>query len=145
MWFRFGVLGFLGFWASGTFVSGLESGLVSCGLQVCGWGFGIQGLGYEGRGLRGFGFSEMSRFFWIAHTCARPRSAQLTVIWEFLKIRGTLFGGPYNKDPIILFRVPYYAPLFSETPISKSPWRLHDVSVGSSSGFLSSTCLPFEF
>ena len=21
--------------------------------------------------------------------------------WEFPKIRGTLFGGPYNKDPII--------------------------------------------
>ena len=22
-------------------------------------------------------------------------------IWEFPKIRGTLFGGPYNKDPTI--------------------------------------------
>ena len=22
-------------------------------------------------------------------------------IWEFPKIRGTLFGGPYNKDPIV--------------------------------------------
>ena len=22
-------------------------------------------------------------------------------VWEFPKIRGTLFGGPYNKDPII--------------------------------------------
>ena len=24
-----------------------------------------------------------------------------SVIWEFPKIRGTLFGGPYNKDPTI--------------------------------------------
>ena len=22
-------------------------------------------------------------------------------IWEFPKVRGTLFGGPYNKDPTI--------------------------------------------
>ena len=32
--------------------------------------------------------------------------------------RGTLFWGPYNKDPT--FRVPYLGPLFSDTPISLS-------------------------
>ena len=25
----------------------------------------------------------------------------ITRNWEFSKIRGTLFGGPYNKDPTI--------------------------------------------
>ena len=29
------------------------------------------------------------------------------VIWEFPKIRGTLFWGPYNKDPTI-YRVLHY-------------------------------------
>ena len=38
-------------------------------------------------------------------------------IWEFLKIRGTLFWGPYDKDPTTPFRVLYLDPLFSETPI----------------------------
>ena len=33
---------------------------------------------------------------------ARPRySRPLCYIWEFPKIRGTLFGSPYNKDPTI--------------------------------------------
>ena len=36
--------------------------------------------------------------------------------WEFPQIRGTLFWGPYNKDPT-KFRVLYQGPLFSETPI----------------------------
>ena len=36
-------------------------------------------------------------------------------IWEFPKIRGTLFWGPYNKD--LLSRLLYSGPLFSETPI----------------------------
>ena len=26
---------------------------------------------------------------------------RLTLIWEFPKIRGTFFWGPYNKDPTI--------------------------------------------
>ena len=36
-------------------------------------------------------------------------------IWEFPKIRGTLFWGPYNKDPTIQGTI--LGPLFSETPI----------------------------
>ena len=34
-------------------------------------------------------------------TGIRPKSAGIPYIWEFPKIRGTLFWGPYNKDPII--------------------------------------------
>ena len=37
-------------------------------------------------------------------------------MWEFPKIRGTLFWGPYSKDPMMIgdqIRVP----LFSETPM----------------------------
>ena len=37
-------------------------------------------------------------------------------IWEFQKIRGTMFRGPYNIR-ILLFGVLYSGPLFSETPI----------------------------
>ena len=42
-------------------------------------------------------------------------------MWEFPKIRGTLFGGPYNKDPtkVLLFGVLDWGPLFSETPKCK--------------------------
>ena len=36
-------------------------------------------------------------------------------IWEFPKMRGTLFGVPIVR--ILLFRVLYWGPLFSETPI----------------------------
>ena len=34
-------------------------------------------------------------------------------IWEFPKIRGTLFGDPYNKDPTVGYyiRVPYFRKL----------------------------------
>ena len=42
-----------------------------------------QGFRFQGRGARG-----------------RPGSAGLP-IWEFPEIRGTLFWGPYNKDPTI--------------------------------------------
>ena len=41
----------------------------------------------------------------------RPWNMRLTVIWGFPKIRGTLFGGPQNKDYIILGSIlgsPYY-------------------------------------
>ena len=30
-----------------------------------------------------------------------PKSAGIPYIWEFPKIRCTLFGGPYHKDPIV--------------------------------------------
>ena len=36
--------------------------------------------------------------------------------WEFPRIRGTLIGGPYNKDPTIWGTI--LGPLFSETPSS---------------------------
>ena len=29
------------------------------------------------------------------------RTHQRSFLWEFPKIRGTLFGGPYSKDPTI--------------------------------------------
>ena len=38
-------------------------------------------------------------------------------IWEFPEIRGTLFWDPYNLIRNLLFRVLYWGPLFSETPI----------------------------
>ena len=39
-------------------------------------------------------------------------------IWEFPKTGGTLFWGPYRYNiRILLFRVVYSGPLFSETPI----------------------------
>ena len=31
---------------------------------------------------------------------------EVVVLWEFPKIGGTLFWGPYSKDPT--FRVPYF-------------------------------------
>ena len=31
----------------------------------------------------------------------RIRGALWLRMWEFPKIRGTLFGGPYNRDPTI--------------------------------------------
>ena len=30
-----------------------------------------------------------------------PPTPKSETTWEFPKIRGTLFGGPYNQDPII--------------------------------------------
>ena len=41
-----------------------------------------------------------------------------TTIWEFTKIRGTLFWGPYKDPTDLLFRVLSWGPLFSETPVS---------------------------
>ena len=36
------------------------------------------------------------------HLCAKVSLLSYgTVIWEFPKIRGTFFGGPYDKDPTI--------------------------------------------
>ena len=29
------------------------------------------------------------------------KGSMMRLIWEFPKIRGTLFGGPYHKDPTI--------------------------------------------
>ena len=42
--------------------------------------------------------------------------ASMLQIWEFPKIRGTLFGVLIFW--MLLFRVPHWDPLFSETPIS---------------------------
>ena len=41
-------------------------------------------------------------------------------IWEFPKVRGTFFGGPYNR--ILLFRVLYQGPL-SISPHYPAPIR----------------------
>ena len=43
------------------------------------------------------------------------RDPKGTLIWEFPKIRGTVFGGLIIR--ILLFRVLHQGPLFSETPI----------------------------
>ena len=43
-------------------------------------------------------------------------------MWEFPKIRGTLFWGPYNKDPTI--EVLYWGPLFSKTPMFSDASRV---------------------
>ena len=43
------------------------------------------------------------------------------MIWDFPKIRGTFFGGPYNKDPTIQGTI-LGSPL-SETPILTAAQR----------------------
>ena len=48
--------------------------------------------------------------------------AQNSRFRKFPKIRGTSFGGPYTIrliERIRLFRVLYWGPLFSETPVSE--------------------------
>ena len=45
------------------------------------------------------------------HSCFAEAS-----LWDFPKVRGTLFWGPYNKDPTILgyyIRVPFGNPLIA--------------------------------
>ena len=45
--------------------------------------------------------------------------------WEFQKIRGTLFWGPYNKDPYYLgyfLRVPYFRKLPNRARFSRGGW-----------------------
>ena len=41
--------------------------------------------------------TSRAQVFWIFGVC----TGAYTPIWEFPKIRGTLFWGPYNKDPTI--------------------------------------------
>ena len=48
-------------------------------------------------------------------------------IWEFPKIRGTLFGVPIIR--ILLFRVLYQGPLFSETPICIASKVIYDILI----------------
>ena len=61
------------------------------GFRVLGWG----GVGFK---FQDFVFRVSSRLWfslqgsWVVGTLQ---------VWEFPKIRGTLFWDPYNKDPII--------------------------------------------
>ena len=53
-------------------------------------------------------------------------------IWEFPRIRGTLFGALRIRI-LLLFRVLYSGPLFSETPIRSGlllPLTLSEAAVG---------------
>ena len=66
------------------------------------------------------GPASSASFILQAGPCRRDFGAisgpYATYIWEFPKIRGTLFWGPFSQDPTILgyyIRVPY----FSETSI----------------------------
>ena len=46
-----------------------------------------------------FGFAKP---WMVGRGILRPASRYMeSAMWEFPKIRGTLFGGPYNKDPSI--------------------------------------------
>ena len=48
-------------------------------------------------GFRLFGFCPQG----FDTTLGYLEPGGLAMIWEFPKIRGTLFGGPYDKDPTI--------------------------------------------
>ena len=58
----------------------LEPGVQGLGLKIIDAIFRVDKLPFGGGGVRMY---------------------EEFLIWEFPKIRGTLFGGPYNKDPTI--------------------------------------------
>ena len=55
------------------------------------WGCSLDGAGWL------FGFCPQG----FDTTLGYLEPGGLAMIWEFPKIRGTLFGGPYDKDPTI--------------------------------------------
>ena len=60
------------------------------------WGLGCTGFRVQGKGFtasRGLGMNAGFLVFSARNAIKHKR--------EFPKISGTLFGGPYNKDPII--------------------------------------------
>ena len=61
-----------------------------------------------------FGFACAAGCEW-GGSSLNPQRCIFKLKWEFLKIRDTIFWGPYNKI-LLLFRVLYWGPLFSETP-----------------------------
>ena len=80
------------------------------------------------------GFSNFCRhvFFWAS---PKPR---VTLIWGFPKIRGTLAGGPYNKDYNILESIlgsPYfgklpYTPKQFQSMLGGNPYPPPQTSLG---------------
>ena len=75
----------------------------------------IQNIGFgQAKGLGMVGYPTESELQGSVKALnLKPESHQ--GIWEFPKIGGTLFGGPYNKDPTIYLdyyiRVPYFRKL----------------------------------
>ena len=63
-----------------------------------------------GRGIRSPGFRVWAEGLRASEKFGSSRSRR-----QFPKIWGTVFWGPYNR--ILLCRVLYLGPLFSETPI----------------------------
>ena len=55
------------------------------------WGLGFR-VQVWGEFLTGFGPVLPFAF---------PLKSSIALVWEFPKIRGTVFWGPYNKDPTI--------------------------------------------
>ena len=69
-----------------------------------GLGFlGFRGLGVWGLGVWGLGFiasaGEGFFGFWLGSGLKEEGRGLTFEIWEFPKITGTFFGGPYSKDP----------------------------------------------
>ena len=101
-----GALGFGGLGFRGLGFRGL--GFRGLGFR----GLGFRGLGFRGLGFRGLGFRVLGLGFWVQEASRSPgcnfrvfnpeiRTVEHGTAWEFPKIRGTLFWGPYNKDPTI--------------------------------------------
>ena len=77
------------------------------GLRVTVWVAGFRALGLRFRfWLCGYS-SEASDhgvldlFLLLKAKLREPHTSQAALKWDFPKIRGKLFGGPYNKDPTI--------------------------------------------
>ena len=45
------------------------------------------------------------------------------LIWDFPTIRGTLFWGPYNQDPIIWGGTIFGSPIFGNPHMMISSWK----------------------